>query len=909
MMKQYKLHITALFLSILFLLGCSDENMVEKGTVKEGIPTTVKFGFSADAFAEIKTKSQLSESTESIVEDLFVLIFHKVGDSWEVEKKDWVAKDLSDTNGSFTWDITSGTKRIFAVANSMASAYTLSASLESIETLEEFKELSADMGTNDIFRTGALLMCGSYGGTEDGEVNIEAVSATYDGIKLKRVDSRITFNVSCSNNSATFTPQEWYVVNIPRKSYVFGRATDIISSASNLSDNYSTYYYENSSAKNFEKLSIDARGGGSFTFYMAENMRNALNPISHYNEREKQEEIDTKDEIPDKTGNYVDNRAFLNVEPEATYVVMTGSYTEGNNLRAEVRYTIHLGYVNKAAADFASDRNKAYTYTITIDGVDKIKTEVTDGTEEQPGAEGQIIESEQLTLVDAHYDVQTITFDLEKVSAHASFAVKTPYDTNNEGYDKTTGSNTATDYKWVQFLENKNGSTAFQAYPLNGIGLKNIKEVIDDLYTRASSKKTGKVVYTVFIDEFYYDKHPETGQQVSWKEFVNHSNREMHILCNTEYSPDRASSLTTSSFMISQRSIKTFYNTAKVSTAWGMETETEGFRRVSAAKGTKGSASDGYKNMLREGVVGRRWSNYVEFATNTQTSDAAYTACMQRNRDLDGDGTITEDEVKWYLPAERQLYGYWIGKDALPSDVHIIPNGVQDLVSDNSGAKFYSYNYHFITSNGLTFWAEEGSSTSSYNPGSDGKFDYRCVRNLGRLNKFEEYANYGSYVFKLDNISDKSLRGSIVNGELSVEDELHTNNLPYKSFQLSKDFASGTLSREAVLNGRTLCSGYKGAKDEPHDGAGAWRMPNQREMALICAYAAGDDKDISLPSNGNNNVISRTKSALATRNASPSSKYKPGSVYRLEKRGGIYIISLYQGDGAKVRCVRDIPLR
>lgn len=385
MMKQYKLHITALFLSILFLLGCSDENMVEKGTVKEGIPTTVKFGFSTDAFAEIKTKSQLSESTESIVEDLFVLIFHKVGDSWEVEKKDWVAKDLSDTNGSFTWDITSGTKRIFAVANSMASAYTLSASLESIETLEEFKELSADMGTNDIFRTGALLMCGSYGGTEDGEVNIEAVSATYDGIKLKRVDSRITFNVSCSNNSATFTPQEWYVVNIPRKSYVFGRATDIISSASNLSDNYSTYYYKNSSAKNFEKLSIDARGGGSFTFYMAENMRNALNFITHYNEREEQEKIDTKDKIPDKTGYYVDNGAFLNVEPEATYVVMTGSYTEGNNLRAEVRYTIHLGYVNQVATDFASDRNKAYTYTITIDGVDKIKTEVTDGTEEQPG--------------------------------------------------------------------------------------------------------------------------------------------------------------------------------------------------------------------------------------------------------------------------------------------------------------------------------------------------------------------------------------------------------------------------------------------------------------------------------------------------------------------------------------------
>ena len=42
------------------------------------------------------------------------------------------------------------------------------------------------------------------------------------------------------------------------------------------------------------------------------------------------------------------------------------------------------------------------------------------------------------------------------------------------------------------------------------------------------------------------------------KTFVNQENREMHILCNTQRSEDRESSLTTSSIMISQRSIKTF---------------------------------------------------------------------------------------------------------------------------------------------------------------------------------------------------------------------------------------------------------------------------------------------------------------------------------------------------------------
>ncbi|MCL3850520.1 DUF4906 domain-containing protein [Parabacteroides sp. GYB001] len=914
-MKRYRLHITTLLLGFIFLLGCSDEDLAKKDTVVDGIPTTVKFGFSTDALVKVVTKSQLSEETESRVEDLFVLIFHEVNGNWVVEKSDWVTDGMNESKGSFTWNITSGTKRIFAVANSKVSAYNaLSQNLENVETFEEFKNLSAEMETNDIFRTGALLMCGSYGDTDLGEVTIDSsVNATYNSLKLKRVDSRITFSVLCNNSRAKFTPKEWYVVNIPKKSYVLGRKDgDIMKTSQDLAEDYSSYYYEKSSPKNFEKLSTDSKGGGSFTFYMAENMREALNPIKDYQEREKQKKTDTGELVPEKEWNYVENGAFENVEAEATYVVMTGTYVEeASNLRAEVRYTVHLGYVNNVS-DFHSDRNKAYTYTVTINGVNNIITEVKDGTENQPGAEGQVIISQDLKLVDSHYDIQTITFDLDKVSENASFAVKTPYDKNNEGYDCKTGELTASDYKWVQFLENKNGSTSLQAYPLQGQGLKSIKDVIDDLYKRSQSSenkdKSKKVVYTVFIDEFYYDTDPKSGKTVSWKEFVNQPNREMHILCNTAYSPDKASSLTTSSFMISQRSIKTFYDieNPSVSTAWGIETETEGYKRVTAKSRSGRSDSNGHDNMIAEGVVDKDWNKYVAVSTNKQKSEDAYTACMQRNRDLNGNGVIDENEVKWYLPAENQMFGYWIGKDALPSEVHIVPNGIQDYVQESNGNKlYYNANYHFITSNGLTFWAEEGASTSPgvNNSGSDGKFDYRCVRNLGSVTSFDEYVDYKNYIFDLGKLSSKSLRESIVKSELSVEDELHTNNLPHKRFQLSKDYVKGTLSRNDVLLQQTLCDKYVGRKDQTISGAGAWRMPNQREMALICAYAAGSGKDVELDKG--NYVISHTKSSLATRNE--GSGYKPGSVYTLENRGGSYIISLYQGEKGKVRCVRDIP--
>lgn len=107
----------------------------------------------------------------------------------------------------------------------------------------------------------------------------------------------------------------------------------------------------------------------------------------------------------------------------------------------------------------------------------------------------------------------------------------------------------------------------------------NIEQLLQELKTDDIYDSKGDVVYTMFVDEFYYDRNPMTGNtdNLLWKKFVNQPNREMHILCNTEYSQDRESSLTTSSIMISQRSIKTFYNenASGLKTAWGIETINE----------------------------------------------------------------------------------------------------------------------------------------------------------------------------------------------------------------------------------------------------------------------------------------------------------------------------------------------
>ena len=47
-----------------------------------------------------------------------------------------------------------------------------------------------------------------------------------------------------------------------------------------------------------------------------------------------------------------------------------------NGIRvADVTYVIHLGYVDNVAADFKNERNKKYTYNVTINNVEDIVTE------------------------------------------------------------------------------------------------------------------------------------------------------------------------------------------------------------------------------------------------------------------------------------------------------------------------------------------------------------------------------------------------------------------------------------------------------------------------------------------------------------------------------------------------------
>lgn len=1027
--------------------------------VTEGIPVVIKLHFATNNADEkdVLTKGALTEQVEYKVNDLFVFVFKQLADGtcayetsglfrYEELALAGEGTEKAVTSGNIEMEVTSGAKRIFAVANlGETKAYEASKALDKITTLDDLESLSAVLVSPEApvdRQNGLLLMSGSFGTDEsiaDGTLAGGRVTIDEDGrfiaegkyvdgkVYLKRLDARVQFKVR-SAAGIRFIPKGYRVANVPVYSYLFerpysGSEPDAdyagVADGDQAGELYRHTKPENEYV-NFDALSHDEQdvlNGGDFTFYMFENRKPALREITDYQERERQE----KELVAGS--NKTNNGAYINAHKYATYIEMTGSYyekytdTDGSEKErtAEVKYTIHLGYLNRNASDFKCERNTSYTYNVTVAGVDNIELEVTSSNdpsqkepiENQPGAEGEVIKAKQFYFVDAHYVTDRIVFRKEGITDNASYRVKTPFDPDGKG-------DAAKDYKWVWFVQNgkkysnkeirqyvysglkisdDGTSEGYDAYDVTGKWEKNPKsyatssfvnktkikqghayystcaeevtpvgwvyrneyvpfpentaERIDiaTLVRRLKSEKNepvsetslydanGNAVFTVFIDEYYYDTDPVTGvAHPHWSKFVNCDNREMHILCDTQYSQDQESSLTTSNFLISQKSIKTFYNTySGQATAWGIESTNEVIYTDSKSNGRlpiqnqdeisaeqtsigyfEPSKTNGRYNMYYN-IFGKKkgfeWDTYIDLSTNELKDNSGsgvyllQQACLQRNRDLNGDGVIDNNEIRWYLPAVNQMTGLFLGKDALPLDVQLMPNGETVTWPSNGdgGDQGNHRKYHYTNSNNIQFWAEEGASIGS-NRNNDGYWNYRCVRNLGIDYRERQYdsapavtdevtdyvkvsADTHGLRLDLSVVNRSALRVVDDKGQpLAITDETSEYNRPYIGFIVAQDVCRDEdkypikISKNDIYANRVVNPCPVG-----------WRIPNMRELTLIQAYT-------NYVYTG---VFSCTTSSLPY-------KKKDKCVYKLSVGNGGSNINLNTNANLPVRCVKDV---
>lgn len=653
------------------------------------------------------------------------------------------------------------------------------------------------------------------------------------------------------------------------------------------------------------------------------------------------EESDEESVQNPKPGQNYANGEFTYADPNSTYLLLTGylSYTmaDGTVVNTDARYIVHLGYCSRNPNDYDTKRNGKYTYNITVTGADDLIVEVTsDNNEERrPGYEGDVVySSNKIFYLDSHYDRCLLEIRPSDVTDKMTWSVKTPFSTGVHDVDDGRTYDGLEDFRWIKFAINKKygiGHGQYAKYPgdrqynsdwyptspdisqakdLMDIDqliayLKLVKAQDEDMRDLVADGTTdGHICITAFIDEnlYYYDPINDPLQQNPqpqlWHQCVDREDRMLHIIVPDEdltggeyYSPDGNTSLVTSLYSFVQKSIRTVFDASntQLQTAWGLESVMEGEDNgyngrlpvgdVRAAASNPDYNSNGRANSI-SWMVGKEWEDVIKtterYGLNDGYNNAAY-ACLLRNRDLNGNGKVEAEEVRWYLAAIDQLTDIFLGEWALDEASRLYPYDPANGDMPPTGKVYWHYTSSSPdpeqNNNPNVLWAEEGASRGNYgsSSGINGQYyAYRCVRNLGIPldnpdQKPEDLVQVtdngdGTYTLDLSRMNPKSLRTAYDNGQpLPKGNEKSANNRPYNKFTVSKDVYGFEPPYETILEpnngGPTSWGQSSSLPDPPYDWVNAsywqsyqdinpcppgYRIPNQRELLLFTTRLTED---------------------------------------------------------------------
>ena len=743
--------------------------------------------------------------------------------------------------------------------------------------------------------------------TETNKTSIE--------VSLKRLISHIEFKfvngqsqvTTGVNENPQFVPHSYSVYNLPKKAFLMSRKTDIAPEGNIFEGNV----YGN-------VKDIEVTGSGGIEFFMLENVQAAGTSTTY----------EARDVWTGTQGAAPENKTWTKAPANSTFIVVKGEYT-GASYIGNVEYTIHLGNFSARTADsyknFTVNRNEYQKYKVTVNGVSKIVAEVT-GTEQQPGAEGVITAvSNQTNLVlDSHYESCLLTFSLSGCQ-NPTIIVKSPYNAMNR-YEVLDANGAikaldGVDYGWVRFGKPAS-KTSLNAYPENGTGLVDIRQLALELKTAEANKATtadhflisnGKVYVQAYVDEYYYSKRPDNGNDASWPEFVNAENRVLILNPTSKTSADGNSTLyPTYLFQISQRSIRTTYKTDNASIeAFGIETWNEtGRSNFGTAASTTGlDDSYGWNNnkiLLGVGNSGS-WPSAAKTLgyTTSVTSNAkeahvwfskgigvldGYYACLSRNRDENGNGQVDADELKWYLPAINQYLLLWCGEEYLYGDTRLVdPADISKITETDYNAGVYNL---YNSSYAHEYWAVEGVS---YGPAGPQSCGVRCIRNLKTYNaKTQPISSVSGNTITITGV--RSLRQQAMSGEYASHNDRDPENNLYKAFEVATSYLPGPYSASQVKTER-LCASY--SQDSNGSDVGQWRIPNQKELMIMGQNGFLDDIK---PSTGNSTegYASRTEFIRA------DLRSRTNPYFYMYWNGPTITVSTNNVNVFRIRCVRDV---
>lgn len=901
-MKHYIVNIlVAAALTLCSLVSCVKENISApdhgEGTVY--LSLNVLSGGMDQVI--VKSPWDPNDDNERAVENLRIYIFSKATGNL-VGYKYFSKDDLTFTDDSSQpgYDRTAtvsniptstGEVYIYAIANARTSQYKVTddAILDIDEsnlshlTRETFlsatctRQLGSINPADNRFvmsgfaNDGASVIIARKGTTQQAEIT-SPTDDDHKRVKLYKILSKNKITVKTEGN-VTFKPEYMEIHNVPRV-YGLMRGNNVASSG-------------------FETFDRIIWSENSYQCYLPANVQTTTATPTSFNDREK----NTYD---------AGKKTFVNAPENATYVVIHGKY-QGGDYAGDLSYTIHLGDFTHNKADFSVAANSNYEYTLTIKGVNNFIAE-SQKNGDDPGSEGVVIfKGTDILEVDCHYEARVMKFSMSELNQiinvdkygyilkiQTAFCETISMIVDGEGriYDaaefKTHSNPTVlttvgadgmpvdvskilisgdADFDWVRFVKNTGYYSSYYTYtPSQRPGCKvssshaisdvcaypgrantqTIFEFLRDLYkagkeqTASYFNATGSSVYvTCFVDENYYPKK-------NWTEYVNKSElRRMYFANELFVSADGQSSFARAKYVVSQKSIWTFYELDPTLKPFGLESVSEEKAQgVNVVSGTNRLEEpwDGRASAISNNKNKGFYANSTKSTGKQDIYTGAYKACMSRNRDENGNGTIDENEIKWYLASVDQYKGMWAGEEAFDTDARLFKAtesewlALKKAFGNGVDAKLSPWHY-FTCSSANTFWAEEGCATGTNSSATMVRCIRTLVSNSDGLESAETYYSYKDNIVELK-LNDVALRTHQSGGFQTYFERGKDSNKLYKKFKIASSNLPNKYPKEQVISS-AKGSGFINSTDDVCQKAagygGSWRVPNQRELSIMSA--------------------------------------------------------------------------
>lgn len=750
---------------------------------------------------------------------------------------------------------------------------------------------------------------------------------------LKRLMSKITMNIKSGEN-VTFIPRDYTVRHIPH--YVSPTAQAWTE------EERARILVEDAKPVKFG-LEEDPTAS-TFTVYLPENIRNVKENINitDYKQRDKvvktdegknmEETASDGDFHIENADNHKGHYKFEYAPPASTYIELTGWFENADKtVAADVRYYIHLGDFGEDLNDFSVERDHYYTYNVTVKGVDDIVVEVEDNDEKTPGAEGVVFKHEAFVHLDSHFDQVEMKFQREDIEKGVYLYTDTPFGTMGVMYypkgtelgeadgkcvpmgNSDITKEVAQGYlAWLEFTEEtvscdytseEKASPYLMAF-YHPQKAKNVFDALDEFY--ASGKDIA--YYTCFVDENFYEKHPDPRihAKVQLKDFINCKDRIFSLATDLKFSLDDKSAVSQSVYTLKQRSIACFYDMNDPTlNKFGVESVEEmdvlvfpmgkvlrdcwdGRKNTwDIAEAALGMAnihvSNGKDRIFQSGFILTKDGRLQEIRPMSGIGNESKILFV-RNRDLNGDGYLNEDELRWYVPAIGQLLGMWLGEPAMEKEAALWKLPFEEYMN-KPGKTMNDKGLH-------TFSASTGGSYSSLLPEAGGYVsvsDNRhvvAVRSLGAGEVNGRMDNEVSSPYYKYNKADRTLEVFLADEamrsfsyrELQPHSEREPQNRLYRKFQLAqqpmlvdttitktcdnkihnrgdsknqtKTWPGKTLKLVEIDHAKrdkfTVAQYYHEAGDGVAS-AGTWRLPNERELTLMMLAFNFFQDDNNLP--------------------------------------------------------------